>query len=222
MNDQTLTLFDFDIQSSAEHMNVRVGELYEALSQAKGEKILDASKNLLETVFRTIITDKNGEVEEGRRAATFPNLYNQAKDCIQLSDESDIVDKLNELCEKAVLIIGQLRNSYGMSGHGSDGYDDRRFGLPESLFVARVSLSITNLLYGKHLDSPLSHLNSRIQYENYADFNEYFDSQEGDDVSVAGILVRPSEVLFNADPIAYKEYLIEYMNQLPQEHDEEA
>jgi hypothetical protein len=222
MIDQTLTLFDFDIQNSAEHMNARVGEMYDALSQPKGEKILDASKNLLETVFRTIITDKNGSVEEGRRAATFPNLYAQAKECILLSDESDVVDKLNELCEKAVLIIGQLRNSYGMSSHGRDGYDDKHFGLPESLFVARVSLSITNLLYGKHLDSPLSHLNSRIQYENYADFNDYFDSQEGDDVKVAGILVRPSEVLFNADPIAYKEFLIEYMNQPPQDQEEDV
>lgn len=216
MTDQTISVLDFEIQKSAEHLNLRVGELFDAVGQASGEKILDASKNLLETVFRTIITDKNGEVQEGRRAATFPNLYQQAKDCITISEEPEVLGKIDELCEKAVLIIGQLRNSFGGSGHGHDGYYASHFGLSESLFVARVALGITNLFYGTHINSPLSYMNSRIKYEDHEKFNEYFDELEGGDVKVAGISVRPSEVLFNADNIAYKEYLIEFMNQLPE------
>lgn len=215
MTAQDLAVLDFDVRKSAEHLNLRISSLLDAISEANGGKILDASKNLLETVFRTMVTDKNGEVQEGRRAATFPGLYAQAKDCIRLSDEPEIIDRITELCDKAVLIVGQLRNSFGFNSHGRDGYDIGEIGLPESLFVARVALGITNLFYGKHINSPLSHMNARVRYEDHEAFNEYFDSIHGEDVTVGGIVVRPSEVLFNADEIAYREYLIEYMGQLP-------
>jgi hypothetical protein len=215
MMSQTLATLDFDIQRSAEHLSLRVSTLLDAIGEANGGRILDASKNLLETVFRTMVTDKNGEVQEGRRAATFPGLYEQAKGCILLSEEPEILDKITELCDKAILVIGQLRNSYGFSSHGRDGYAVEQIGLPEALFVARVALGITNLFYGRHIESPLSHMNARVRYEDHETFNEYFDSINGEDITVGGIVVRPSEVLFNADEIAYREYLIEYMSQLP-------
>lgn len=215
MNDNTIMLLDFDIKQDAEHLNQRISNLFSSIGEANSSKIIDDAKNLLETVFRTIIVDKTESVDEGRRSATFPNLYMQAKECILLSDEPDVIDKINELCEKAVLIIGQIRNSYG-NAHGRDGYSSNNMGITESLFFARIALSITNLLYGKHINSPIKHLNNRIRYEDYDDFNEYFDDLEGLDVIVGGIPLKPSEVLFNNDLTAYKEYLIEYMNQTPE------
>ena len=215
MNDNTIAVLDFELKQDAEHLNQRLGDLFSSIGEANPNRIIDEAKNLLETVFRTIIVDKTGSVEEGRRAATFPNLYTQAKDCISLSNEPDAIDKINELCEKAVLIIGHIRNSYG-NAHGRDGYSTNNIDLAESLFFARIAISITNLLYGKHINSPIKHLNNRIKYEDYNDFNEYFDEAEGPDIVVGGIPLRPSEVLFNGDLTAYREYLIEFMNQPPE------
>ena len=213
MNVLTLPVVDFDIQeSTASHLNQRVTELLDAINEVSSGRVLDASKNLLETVFRTIITDKNGCVREGRRAATLPELYAQAKECVSLSDEPEVIDKVSELCGKAVLIIGQLRNNYGFSSHGRDGYDTRQVGMFESLLVARVTLGVTNLFYGKHLNSPLLHMNARIRYEDFEAFNSYFDSSR-EDITIEGILIRPSEALFYADEIAYREHLVEYLGQ---------
>lgn len=207
----TLETIDFYVDERAKQLQMRIDDLLASLGNEYGDELLDASKNLLETVFRTIIVDKKGAVEEGRRAATFDGLYRQATECVVLSGEEEAADKINQMCKSAVEGIGYLRNKYGKSSHGRDGYIDRHISIQEALFVARFSLGITNLLYGKHLSSPVAYANSRVRYEDYSDFNEYIDDLEGDDVMVAGISIRPSQALFDCDNIAYKEKLIEYM-----------
>jgi hypothetical protein len=214
MSQHVLATIDFEVSESASELNNRVAELFESISSGVPGKIIDASKTLLESVFRTIVVDKNGVVEEGRRAATFPGLYAQAKECIDLSDDVDVIERVDEMCSKAVLIIGQVRNSHGYSAHGREGFNDTGMGMRESLFIARIALGIANLFYGKHLDSPLKHLNERVRYEDFEEFNDYIDSSEPSDLMVAGIAIRPSEALFSTDRIAYRELLAEYMESI--------
>lgn len=194
--------------SSASHLSERYTHLLEALSTENAAGACDHSKTFLETIFRTIITDRNGEIREtsGQRAS-FVELYRQTCECLD-PHESDAI--FLPIVKKGATVIADMRDNYGSSSHGQDGYHERRVELAEATFLVRLSLVIASYVYSRHKHSTTSHENSRLHYEDNSSFNEYLDS-EGD-VEVAGIFVVPSKVLFDNDPIAYKEQLLEYTN----------
>ncbi|OJU88185.1 hypothetical protein BGO17_04420 [Candidatus Saccharibacteria bacterium 49-20] len=205
---------------SAAHFDERLRALHDSLATGTSGSVVDEAKALLECVFRTIITDHNGEVAPGHRGQpTFPELYEQAKACINLSNDGDVAIRIDEACAKTVLIIGQIRNSNGATSHGQDAYAENLLGAHEAHFIAREALSIAALFLNRHSETE-SHLHSRLRFEDHSEFNEYVDDTEDWPV-IFGQNMRPSEVLFNTDPTSYQAALIEYKQRPQDELDSE-
>lgn len=190
---------------SANHLKERYERLVNSLSSHYSGDTCDEAKAFLECIFRTIVTDRNGQVDEGSGRATFISLFDQAWDVII---QNELGDTFRQHFRKTAQLIGDIRNNYGGNSHGQDGYDDRSIAQEEAVYLARQALAIAGYMYAKHLRSGQDNQNVRIHYEDNPAFNEYLDSSE--EVTIAGIAMVPSEVLFQNDPIAYKEQLIEF------------
>ncbi len=194
---------------AAPHLKERYERLIDAITSEHAGNMCDESKAFLECIFRTIITDRNGEVQEGSRGhATFMQLYDQARASLNLSMQGDL--QVANVMRSAAEVIGVTRNNFGAVSHGQDGYEERTADLQDAYYVARESLSLAAYLYAKHVTAISDNANARIHYDDNPEFNEYLD--EAGDVIVAGIAMLPSEVLFKNDPVAYKEQLLEFNN----------
>lgn len=202
---------EIDVPAGAAYLRQKIDDLEGALQENHTGKMFDASKGLLETVFRTIIIDHNGQVaSQNGREPSFMNLYKQSLSCIgNLSNENGVAFKLNELCTKAIDVIGNLRNNFGYASHGQDGYTRFDINPIEAVFISNVAAALVNFLYGAHTIQPLSYQNVRLIYGNFETFNDYIDDLNSE-VVVSGISMRPSEALFMTDQSAYRELLIEY------------
>ena len=208
------------VPSGAEHLQQKINDVEAALQDEHPGKIFDAAKNLLETIFRTIITDKNGEIQlVNNQEPHLLDLYLQAKNSLpDFSREVGAAGMLAEVCKKVVRVTGYCRNNYGFASHGQDGYTEHQVRQEEAVFVSNVAISLVNFLYGLHIASPMSYKNSRIIYGNHAAFNDYLDDTN-DPVVIAGISMSPSEALFMTDQSAYRELLIDYTENPPETED---
>ena len=52
--------------------------------------------------------------------------------------------------------------------------------------------------------------NTRQKYNDNLDFNEWLDEQQ-EEIRIVDTVLSPSEVLFNTDPKAYRNALVEFM-----------
>lgn len=190
----------------APQLNERHSRLLLAIASEHPGDICDEAKAFLECIFRTIITNSRGEVDEGPRGhATFMSLYGQAWECLNFAgDEYGIAQTVRTVVET----IGVTRNSYGGVSHGQDGYDDRALGAKEALYIGREALSIAAYFYAHHITLSQQVVNARIDYLDNPEFNDYLDA-EGT-IEVAGVTMVPSEILFNNDPVAYRAQLSEF------------
>lgn len=192
----------------APHLGEKYQQLLTSLTDKSPESIYDSAKVLVESVMRTVITDRNGVVDESpdRRAS----IHSLCRQTIATFAVHDTDAEFVPILRSCILAIANMRNNYGAGSHGQDGYVERVINLEEALFVARLAMTVVGYVYSRHTNASTDHQNARLHYEDYEDFNAYID-QEGD-IEVAGILVAPSRILFDNDPIAYKEQLLEYEN----------
>lgn len=205
--------------ASAHHLNDQYQMLVDALDDKDPGAIYDHSKTLLESVFRTIITNRNGVViETSNQRATFDQLYQQACGTLKSHDTDSL---FLPIVRKATKAISEMRNNHGTSSHGRDGYIEQQLMMDEALFVARITLATAGYFYSRHTYTSMDNENSRLNYDDNLTFNEYLDI-EGDTV-VAGISVAaPSRVLFDYDPIAYKEKLLEFKSDIEDREKEDT
>lgn len=213
---------EISVPSNATYLQQKVDDVGAALQENHPGKIFDSAKNLLETTLRTIVTSKCGQVAlQNDREPSLMNLYEQTIKCFEgLSSEQGAATKFDELCKKAVQMIGYCRNNYGYSGHGQDGYTTFSINPIEAIFVSNVAVALVNFLYGSHVIQPTSYQNIRLVYGNYDDFNNYIDDTN-DELVISGIVMAPSEALFMADQSAYRELLIEYTENPPEQPNDE-
>lgn len=192
---------------AAGYLSERYERLMEAIASEHTGNICDEAKALLECVFRTIINNRNGAVDEGPQGhATFIQLYEQAwNSLLTASPNTDF----REILKKAAQAVGKMRNEFGGVSHGQDGYDERSLGLAEAMYIARLALSLAGYMYTHHQNVSADSKNARLNYSDNADFNDYIDAEQ-DVLEVSGILILPSEALFRTDLIAYREKLIEF------------
>lgn len=195
---------------AAPHLEERYQRLVDSLELQDAGAIYDHSKALLESICRTIITDRNGKVTESAdKRASFIELYRQTCECLTAHDSDEV---FLPIIKKSMSIIATMRDTYGASSHGQDGYTQRAIQREEPLFIARISLAIAGYLYTRHLHTSTDNKNERLHYEDNKLFNDYLDIDG--DIEVAGIVVAsPSRILFDNDLVAYREKLIEFMNE---------
>ena len=174
----------------------------------------DLSKTLVESVCKTVLADIGQPADPNWNA---PRLLRETTNLLALlprnhpdpakSRESlkntirGLLQTIQGLCE--------LRNSYGMASHGRDSFS-ARLGLRQATLAAQAADTIVSFLYGIHRDGLMQNPGARIYYEDHADFNEAFDS-DNETIRVGDLGLRPSEVLFKGDEAAYKAALNDHI-----------
>jgi hypothetical protein len=192
----------------------QLDRLERALSDGDSSGTLDYSKSLLESLFKTIISDIDGSVNND---LTFTQLFREVRNRLKFSSDDQANDWLGQVCSTAVAKIGELRNRFGAIGHGADGYEITPLNKIETEFVASIADSIVCYLFQIHKSNPERFLNTRIHYIDNPDFNDFLNGEYpdfrvelGTEDEKSEIIYVASEVIFNSDYDTYKELLIQY------------
>lgn len=194
------------------HLEERFQFLLDALDEQHPGRIIDEAKCFIESVFRTIDTNYHGNEQKDRiDLLNMPNLFAEVSEIVALSDDEFVGGKLHEMCESGFNRISQIRNAEGAAAHGRDGYHEAVVGLPEALYVAHSAIAIGNLFFSRYRARADWRTNKRQQYDDNPEFNEWLDEQQ-DVIKIAGTILTPSEILFNTDPRAYRDALVEFMS----------
>ena len=192
----------------------QIERLERALGNENYSETIDYSKSLLESLFKTIICDIDGTVDD---ALEFPRLFRELRSKLRLSTDNQAHEWLGQICSTAVAKIGELRNTFGVIGHGAEGYMARPLGKLEAEFVAGITDAIVCYLFQLHKTNPGRFLHHRIHYPDNPDFNDWLNGQYpefkmklGSEDEESEIVYLASEILFNNDLVTYKELLVQF------------
>lgn len=205
---------------SATHLLEQKERIQQALARRDIALVLDTSKAFLESIFKTILTDRTGAAPD----LDFTPLYKAVRDAMPLSDDANVAIHIKNLTNSIVHELGQLRNRYGAASHGSDGYYVSPVKLSEAEMLVQFVDGFAGFIYRRHKDSEDPELSARIHYNDYAEFNDFLDAQfDGYDLALSDkhrLTLTASELLFRSDPSAYREMLIQY--RASEEEDKES
>ena len=208
----------FSQSTEATHLTEQKERLEQALEKQDCPVVLDTSKSLLETVFKTILSDRlsNANLDQDMNP-----LYRSVRDCLQLNMDTTVNNKLTRLTNAIVHNISELRNSYGAASHGDDGYFENPITPTDAFLIGNISDVFCSYLYTRHKESSDPILSERIYYLDYPEFNDFLDGQYPGYALPAGGEVPPSELIFKLDLKMYREMLIQYSNTEIEDNDQE-
>lgn len=192
-----------------------------AFSVAKKDSALtlDTTKALLETTYKTILNDLGKSFDDFDDMYA---LYEIVKQALPFNRD----DEANKILERLVGAIAhgvpKLRNKFGASSHGKDGYYLNPIEMPEAEMVVHLVDGVSGFLLKKSRMITNPENSQRIYYSEYEEFNEYLDtSNDPYDLKIDGSTPVPySKFLFDYEPEAYKEFLIQFLTQ--KEEDEQT
>lgn len=171
---------------------------------------LDGAKSILETVSKTILSDKNIKY---RSDESVGNLVKQAFSSLPIFTKFSEIEAEKS---KAILnafatisnAVGMFRNEHGFFAHGQD-LQSEKF----DRYLLDLAISSSDLLASFLIISHAEDLKdrNRVYYEENDEFNRYVDEASEEYPVVIGIQLTPSRALFS-DTDAYKEELLVFIN----------
>ena len=184
----------------------------------------DLSKTLVESVCKTILADIGQPAD---RKWDAPKLLREATNRLNLlprnhpnpANARDSVEKTIRGMLQTIQGLCELRNSYGMASHGRDVFSTR-LDLRQATLAAQAADTIVSFLYRIHRDALRQSPGTRVYYEDHADFNEAFDS-DNELIRLGGLELLPSQVLFHVDLEAYKTALNDFIAERDEEGGDE-
>ena len=181
---------------------------------------LDTSKALLETVFKTILKDR---VVNPNLSQKVGSLYKDVKASLPFNRDDGAKVIFENLISSIVHNVLALRNEFGASSHGKDGHYVSPIEMPEAEMVAYLVDGASGFLLRKNRLLANPEYSQRIYYMDNEEFNDYLDtSNDPVDLKISDSEpIAYSKVLFECDPKAYKEYIIQFNNQKEEDEDEE-
>jgi len=187
-------------------------ERLEAAAMAKDAPLcLDMSKAFLESIFKTILSDR---IEEPNLRQEFYPLFRNVKDEISFSDDQNASDLVGRLAGSIVNVVSELRNNFGAASHGDDGFHQNPIDMTSAEFVMSSVDGLASLVYRKHKDTVTPETIQRFNYQDFEEFNDWFDEQNEDYQIALGsgtvFQYSASQILFDQDLDAYREMLIQY------------
>jgi len=184
----------------------------------------DLAKTLVESVCRTILREREvGFAEDD----DLPKLFKMAGRVLPflpptVSTESQTRESLHRTLSglsTAIMGICELRNQCGFASHGSDKPRPAMEAVQARL-AAQAADTIVGFLYRIHLqDRTLP--TPRALYDDNSAFNEFVDEAHGL-IQIFEVELRPSEVLFQAEPESYRVYLAEFNTEAESSEQEAA
>jgi hypothetical protein len=172
--------------------------------------VIENCKSIIESILKTILVEVYSKTEADLKNDEIGKLFKEVKTTLHLEDKgyTNIIGSFTKaICE--------FRNKLGETSHGKDIYtlESSRNALFEDelnfLLSTTDNISYFILSYYQNLYPGFKAKKEELKYANNEEFNEWFDSKEPI-VTVSGIELLPSEVLFNGDLAAYKINLDEY------------
>ena len=185
----------------------------------------DLSKTLVESVCKTVLADIGQPADPNWDA---PKLLRETTNRLNLlplnhpnpAKARDSVGKTIRGMLQTIQGMCELRNSYGMASHGRDVFS-ARLDLRQATLAAQAADTIVSFLYRIHRDALRQSPGARIYYEDHADFNEVFDS-DNDLIRLGRLELLPSMVLFQVDLEAYKTALNDFISERDGEGSDEG
>lgn len=197
--------------ATAVHLVEQKERLESALANYDISLTLDLAKAFLESVFKTILSDR---VDNPKLEGKLPRLYKEVKEEVQFSHDSKAQDILQQMGSNIVRTIAELRNKFGAASHGDDGYFENPIELPELEMVVSAVDGLASCLYTKHRSSLHPRTASRIHYESYPEFNDWLDEQFSEyslELSELTIIrFTASRLIYTQEIETYKEMLLQY------------
>ena len=174
----------------------------------------DLSKTLVESVCRTILADIGHPANPNWDC---PHLLKETTNRLSMLPRNhpdaararDSLEKTIRGLLQAVQGLCELRNSYGIASHGRDQFA-ARLELRQAILAAQAADTIVAFLYRTHRDAKSRTPGARLYYEDHADFNQEFDS-ENEEIKIGELRLAPSFVLYLADREAYRAALFEFL-----------
>ena len=173
----------------------------------------DLAKTLVESVCKTILEDLGRPADPKwdaprimKETTTFLSMLPPGHpNAVKTRDA--ITKTLNGL-HTALHGLCALRNDYGLSSPGRDGFS-ARLDIRQATLAAQAADTIVAFLYRTHRDALRQTPGVRVRYEDYANFNEAFDL-ENETIRLGNLEFLPSQVLFHVDREAYRAALYEH------------
>ncbi len=192
------------------HLLEQKSRLEQAVSSGDPALTLDTSKSLLESIFKTILTDRQTDLNF---STNFSTLYTEVRGVIALNNDADANEILKRLTNSIVHNVGELRNKYGAASHGDDGYSENPIEMPEAEMVAHIVDGMGGFLFRKHKNLNDPELAQRIFYGDYDVFNDWLDSQNDPiEIPVEEAKKIPFSIfLFTYDVDTYRAMLLQYI-----------
>jgi len=196
--------------------SARIKQTIDALEQAVEQSpplALDLAKSLIETVCKTILTDKCITIDS---KWTLQQLFSTTIKQIRLvpvghtqfRESTDSLQKMMGGLLTTIQGLSELRNNEGLAGHGQDAFETMLESM-QAEFVAKVADSICCIIYKAHKQYPEVKHGNRFQYSDFPEFNNHIDDLHGE-LTIFDIPYLTSEVLFKVDINAYREQLTLY------------
>ena len=174
----------------------------------------DLSKTLVESVCTTVLADIGQPADPNWDA---PKLLRETTNRLNLLPRNhpnpakarNSVEKTIRGMLQTIQGLCELRNSYGMASHGRDVFSTR-LDLRQATLAAQAADTIVSFLYRIHRDALRQSPGARVYYEDHAEFNEVFDS-DNELIRLGELELLPSQVLFHVDLEAYRTALNEFI-----------
>ena len=174
---------------------------------------LDAAKSLLESLAKTILTDRGIHFKHDSEVKFLVKEAVKTAKVMENISDPDSLQRIVQGFDTIANAIGTLRNSFGLISHGQD-IASCQIDHISVEFVVEATLTTVHFLLALH--SKENCIKKRIFYEENPDFNKYIDSvneQSGMDFSVFEVAITPSKALFHEDIEAYRERLIMFRDE---------
>ena len=174
---------------------------------------LDAAKSLLESLAKTILTDRGIAFEHDSEVKFLVKEAVKTAKVMENISDAPSLQRIIQGFDTVANAIGTLRNGYGLISHGLD-VASHQIDHISVEFVIEATLTTVHFLLALH--SKENCVKKRIFYEENPDFNRYVDSineQSGMNFAVLEVAITPSKALFYEDIEAYRERLIVFRNE---------
>ncbi|QQG52741.1 MAG: abortive infection family protein [Candidatus Falkowbacteria bacterium] len=172
---------------------------------------LDGAKSILETISKTILSDKNISYRSDESVGNLVKLAFSSLPIFTKFSEIE-AEKSKAILNAFATIsnsVGMFRNDHGFFAHGQD-LQSEKF----DRYLLDLAISSSDLLASFLIISHAEDLKDRkrVYYEENDEFNRYIDETSEEYPIVKGIQLSPSRALFS-DQDAYKEELLIFINE---------
>ena len=203
------------VSQGLQHIEAQVTAIEDAVTSNPG-LAFDLAKTLVESVCRTILTERGGAWAE---RDDLPRLFQEVRNILPVlppheSQESEVRQSIYQTVNglySAVQGIAELRNKLGFASHGSDSHRPS-MGVAHAEMAAQAADTIVGFLYDVHRQDSATASSTDSPFTSDSDFDEYLDG-EYQAVNILGIEFLPSEILFEIEPESYRALLEEFLVQ---------